>query len=256
MRLCTSSILNTLTEAERDRCAVLIMFYDLIFVSVMGPISPLGFPGSRCYMNHCLLSFDHGLIFLLTYWDRVTHMCICNLTTVGSDNCLSPCRHQAIIWTHAGILLIGPLGTNFSEILIEILPFSFTKMRLMVSSTKWRPFCFGLNVLIEVIWPCIIVWRTYNDIAIHFIWLIWLYELTGHNPACYMQTFSICLSICPSVHIWRNASKSCHWTMSNKQLVDKPRNTRSCLPDKPQVWYICRLNGINGECMYWNCEMN
>ena len=25
-----------------------------------------------------------------------------------------------IIWTNAGILLIGPLGTNFSEILIEI----------------------------------------------------------------------------------------------------------------------------------------
>ena len=27
-------------------------------------------------------------------------------------------RRQAIIWTNAGILLIGPLGTNFSEILI------------------------------------------------------------------------------------------------------------------------------------------
>ena len=34
-------------------------------------------------------------------------------------------RRQAIIWTNAGILLIGPLGTNFSEILIEIHIFSF-----------------------------------------------------------------------------------------------------------------------------------
>ena len=32
------------------------------------------------------------------------------------------CR-QAIIWTNAGILLIQNLGTNFSEILIEILTF-------------------------------------------------------------------------------------------------------------------------------------
>ena len=33
---------------------------------------------------------------------------------------LSPIRRQAIIWTNAGILLIWPLGTNFSEIFIEI----------------------------------------------------------------------------------------------------------------------------------------
>ena len=37
---------------------------------------------------------------------------------IGSDNGLSPNRHQAITWTNAGILLIGPLGTNFNEILI------------------------------------------------------------------------------------------------------------------------------------------
>ena len=56
------------------------------------------------------------------------------------------CR-QAIICTNAGILLIGPLGTNFSEILIEIQTFSFTKMHLKMSSAIWRPFCLGLNVL-------------------------------------------------------------------------------------------------------------
>ena len=32
------------------------------------------------------------------------------------DNGLSPGRREAIIWTNAGILLIGPLGTNFSKI--------------------------------------------------------------------------------------------------------------------------------------------
>ena len=33
---------------------------------------------------------------------------------------MSPGRRQAIIWTNAGILLIGPLRTNSSEILSEI----------------------------------------------------------------------------------------------------------------------------------------
>ena len=84
---------------------------------------------------------------MLTHWGRVTHICVSRLTITGSANGLSPGRRQAIIWTNAGILLIGPLGTNFSENLIEILTFSFTKMRLKVSSAKWRLFCLGLNVL-------------------------------------------------------------------------------------------------------------
>ena len=84
---------------------------------------------------------------LLTHWGRVTHICVGNLTIIGLDNGLSPGRRQAIIWTKAGILSIGPSGTNFSKILIEILTFSFKKMCLNVSSAKWRPFCLRLNVL-------------------------------------------------------------------------------------------------------------
>ena len=84
---------------------------------------------------------------LLTHWGRVTHICVSDLTIIGSDNGLAP-TSQAITWINAGILLIGPLGTNLSEILIEILIFSFKKMRLKVSSAKRRPFCLSLNVLI------------------------------------------------------------------------------------------------------------
>ena len=79
----------------------------------------------------------------------MTYICIGNLTVIGSDNGLSPERRQAIIWTNAGILLIGPLETNFNEILIRIQTFSFKKMHLKISSAKWRPFCLGLNVLIH-----------------------------------------------------------------------------------------------------------
>ena len=83
----------------------------------------------------------------LSHWGRVTHICVSKLTIIGSDNGLSPGRRQAIIWTNAGMLLIGPLGTNVSEIFIEIYTFSFSKMHLKMSSGKWRPFCLGLNVL-------------------------------------------------------------------------------------------------------------
>ena len=83
----------------------------------------------------------------LTHWGRVTHIRVVNLTIIGSDNGLSPGQRQAITWTNVGILLIGPLGTNFSEILIEIHTFSFKKIHLKMSSGKWRPFCLGLNVL-------------------------------------------------------------------------------------------------------------
>ena len=65
---------------------------------------------------------------------------------IGSDNSLSHGRRQAIIWTNDGILSIGPLRKNFSEILIEVHTFSFKKIHMKMSFGKWRPFCLGLNV--------------------------------------------------------------------------------------------------------------
>ena len=82
----------------------------------------------------------------ITHWGRVP-LCAGKLTIIGSDNGLLPGRRQAIIWTNAAVLLIGPLGTNFSEILIEIYTFWFTKMHMKISSGKWRPFCLGFNVI-------------------------------------------------------------------------------------------------------------
>ena len=107
----------------------------------------------------------------LTHWDRVTHICVGNLGIIGSNNGLSPGRYQAIMWSSAGILLIGPLGTNFNEILIEICIFSFKELHLKLSSGHWRPFCLDLNVLR----PCISGvyktlygnWSSSNIIIIH-----------------------------------------------------------------------------------------
>ena len=51
-----------------------------------------------------------------THWGRVTHICVNKPTVIGSDNGLSPGQCQAIMWTNDGILLIGPMGTNFSAV--------------------------------------------------------------------------------------------------------------------------------------------
>ena len=103
-----------------------------------------------------------------THWGRVTHVCVGNLTIIGSDNGLSPGRRQAIIWNNAVILSIGLLGTNFSEFLIEILTISFKKMRLKVASAKWRPFGLGFNELSpNRYWKCCVVflWVCYQPLS-------------------------------------------------------------------------------------------
>ena len=95
----------------------------------------------------------------------MTHICDSKLTSIASDNCLSPGQRQAIIWNNAGILLIGPLGTNFSEILIEIQTFSLKKIHLKMSSAKCRPFCLGVNVLME------------SEAILYFLWFPTLLQM-------------------------------------------------------------------------------
>ena len=90
----------------------------------------------------------------LTHWGQVTHICIGKLISNGSHNGLSPGWRQDI-WTSAGILLISPLETNFSEISIEIHTFSLKKMHWKMSSEKWQSSCSSFNVLImggSLIW--------------------------------------------------------------------------------------------------------
>ena len=88
----------------------------------------------------------------LTHWGRMTYICVGKLTNIGSDNGLSPGRRQAIIWTNAGILLIRPLGTNFSEILnqnsyIFIHENSFENVVWKMATIFSRPQCVKRLVL-------------------------------------------------------------------------------------------------------------
>ena len=111
----------------------------------------------------------------LTHWGRVTHIYVSKQTI--------------IIWTNAWILLIWPLGTNFSEILIEIYIFSFMKINFKLSSGIWRPFCLGLNVLINnedlSLYVVKSTWNSYtgNIMNNNMLWAK-INILTGNNHAC------------------------------------------------------------------------
>ena len=76
---------------------------------------------------------------VLTHLPLVLHVMYASVKWVsfGSGNGLLPVGHQAITWTNPDLLSIGPLGTNFSEIWIEILTFPFKKMCLKMTSAKW-----------------------------------------------------------------------------------------------------------------------
>ena len=71
------------------------------------------------------------------------------VTIIGFDNDLLPGRRRAIIWNSVGILLIGHVGMDFSELLTGIKTVSFRRMHLKMSSAKWRPFCLGLNHMLQ-----------------------------------------------------------------------------------------------------------
>ena len=89
-------------------------------------------------------------------------------------------------WTNAGILLIRPLGTNFSEILIGNQIFSFTKMYLKMSSTKWRPFYLGLNVLNRE-WRC--SWSSADRRCSNYFWMI--KNFIAYKGAPYIIDFTV-----------------------------------------------------------------
>ena len=127
------------------------------------------------------VTFSFGGRFL-THWGWVTHICVSKITIIGSDNGLSPDRCQAIIWTNAGLLSIGPLRTYFNENLIKIQQFSLTKMHVKMSSAKWRPSCLGLNVL-----TLNVRGLSYLGLFRSISWLLmpWLLTSPGHQQPWY-----------------------------------------------------------------------
>ena len=145
-RYIADTILSTDGWTDRRTDDVKSVYPPFNFVEAVGIIMREHCIGQTAWAAVIIMSWIN-MLRLEHYWGRVTHICLSKLTIIGSDNVLSPGRHQAIIRTNAGILLIGLLGTNFREMLIKTLTFSLKKTRLKVSSAKWQPFYLGLIVL-------------------------------------------------------------------------------------------------------------
>ena len=158
----------------------------------------------------------------------MTHICVGNLTIIGSDNGLSPGRHQAIIWTNVGMMLIGPLGTNFSEILIEIQTISFKKKRLKVLSAKWRPFFFFLNEF------------TSGPVRVKYRYMFTEFWKSAHEELSFDPDFCLISVIYElTMAMWR------HWSASLVQVLAALDGTGR-LPE-PTLAYF---QWPSGACLY------
>ena len=92
------------------------------------------------YINFVLLAFSiverhmgnrkGSYIVINSLRPNDAYIYVSKLSIIGSDIGLSLGRRQAIIWTNSGILSIGPLGTNFTEMLTKFHAFSFKQMHL------------------------------------------------------------------------------------------------------------------------------
>ena len=119
-----------------------------------------------------------------------------NWVSIGSDNGLSPAQCQAIIWTSVGILLMGPLRTNFSEIRIKIQNFHSWKCIWQYRRQNGAHFvqgemsyswfqCSKLMIApgnpklgwTNWIWPWIIINYIIKDIFEHFWATKWQFEI-------------------------------------------------------------------------------
>ena len=90
-----------------------------------------------------------------------------NKAILASGDGLLPPQCQAIIWTNAGLLMTGPVGTNLSGIGIKIHWSSLKKINLKMLSAKGCHFVFSLHVWIyetflvsfNSLWPSDSTWQ-------------------------------------------------------------------------------------------------
>ena len=84
---------------------------------------------AQCFVEHVHDSHTQGLQDLINSSSPSAEYMYASVNWIGvsSGNGMSPVRHQAITWTNANLLSIGPLGTNFCEIRIKMQNFHLRK---------------------------------------------------------------------------------------------------------------------------------
>ena len=110
-------------------------------VRVLLPDASFGFrvlslPGYVCPCECVCVPVCVNPKLVLTHWGRVTHICVGNLTIIGSDNGLSPSHYLNQCWNIVNWTLRNKLQWNSNR----NSKFSFKKTHLKMSPGKWRPF--------------------------------------------------------------------------------------------------------------------
>ena len=84
---------------------------------------------------------------VLTYWGRVTHLCVSKIVSLGSGYGISPGRCQAIFWTNVFCMVNWTVwekrSGNFQSKSTHIY---LSNVHLKLSSAKWWPCCLVLNL--------------------------------------------------------------------------------------------------------------
>ena len=118
--------------------------------------------------------------------------------------------------------LIGPLGINFSEILIEIQTFSLTKIRLKMSSAKCCQFRLGL---------CVLIYR-------------YMWEITNTLPCCTQLQILFYSSICCG-GACMNARPIYHCI----SVVQRETNIKSML-FYTEIYFLKHVIHVGWQCVY------
>ena len=129
-------------------CHQVTMSHGVDCVWLTGPCLTLGWISTSCQSKAII--FPRCWKFNLMWWQ------LFNASNLSIFPCFiinwpeyQPLIHwgllawlaKNIFWTNARILLIRPLGTNFSENQLKKQNFSFMKMHLKMSPAKWQPSC-------------------------------------------------------------------------------------------------------------------
>ena len=143
-------------------CAMAVILLVLLIRNYLNDEMASGLNSKNIFLSNIAFYFVKSIYFSLelTHWDRVTHICVSKITIIGSYNGLSPGRHQAIIWTSVGILLIGPSKTKLHpNLYIFIQENGVWKMVAILS----RPQCVNCNLALSHWFIAVLCPRYWQD---------------------------------------------------------------------------------------------
>ena len=129
-----------------------------------------------------------------------------NWVLIGSSNGFSLAWHQAITWANDDVLSFGPLGTNISEIWINMYNFSVNTLRLRQNCRHFADDIFKCIFLNENVWISLQIWLKFvpkvpiNNIPPLVQIMAW--RRSGDKPLFEPMMISLLTHICVTRPQW------------------------------------------------------